>query len=114
MANRLVSNMYIIDSNQCALPLLYGSSATVCTTANCASMRVMSVVFIAVDTTAQCSIALMDTNNVVMDYKLIKMGSGNDSGLANRTSVEHFGYGVPWKGVFIPTITACTAVLVLE
>lgn len=109
MANRLVSNMYIIDSHQIARPLAYGTSDGILntTTANVGKMRVMAVIFNALDTTARCQIALGNTANIVLDYQ-------STAATGTKPQVDHFGYGVPWQGVFIPTITAGTAVLVLE
>jgi hypothetical protein len=110
MANRLVSNCYIIDSHQIATPLVYGVSAALCTTANVGKMKVIAVNFMANDTTGAIQIAVGNTANIILDYKFIDGGAGK----FQRTQVDHFGYGVPFSSVFIPSITASTAVLILE
>lgn len=108
MANRLVSNMYIIDSHQLGSPLRYGNSdGTVNTSPG--KMLVWGVVFLPLTTAGYLSIALGNTANVVLDYKYIDGGAG----MFQRTQVDHFGYGVPWKDVYIPTLSAATAVLIL-
>lgn len=115
MANRLVSNMYIIDSHQIARPLAYGTSDGVVntTTSNVGKMKVMSIIFLANDTSANIKIAVGATNNIFLEYKFMSTNT-NDAGLLHKSQVDHFGYGVPLAGVFIPTITASTAILVLE
>jgi hypothetical protein len=112
MVNRLVSNMYIVDSEQITRPLAYGVSAAICTTANVGKMKVSSVIFMAMTTASQLKIAIGDTSNIVLDYTLVTAGTGTVA--IQRTLVDHFGYSVPWKSVFIPVITAATAVLVLD
>ena len=120
MANRLVSNMYIIDSHQVATPLSYGLTAgnstpilnAFATTANVGKMRLQSIIFMATTTAAQVKIAVGNTNNIIFDYTLIKANTIPGE-TYQRTKVDIMGYGVPLQGVFIPVITACTAVLVL-
>ena len=111
MTNRLVSNMYIIDSEQIAQPLTYGVSAALCTTANVGKMKVSAVIFIAMTSNARCQIALGDTTNVILDYGFFNAQS---NAMTQRVQVDHFGYGVPWSSVFVPVITASTMCLVLE
>lgn len=111
MANRLVSNMYIIDSNQVATPLYYGNSGSTTSGLQQGKMRVAAVIFMANDTTGAIQIAVGNTANIVFDYKFIDGGSGK----FQRCQIDGFGgYAVPLLNVYIPTITAATACLVLE
>lgn len=113
--------MYIIDSHQVATPLSYGLTAgnstpilnMFATTANVGSMRLQSIIFMATTTAAQIRIAVGDTNNIIFDYTLVRARTMGGEDIFQRTKVDIMGYGVPLKGVFIPLITACTAVLVL-
>jgi hypothetical protein len=117
MTNRLVQNMYIIDSASTTCPIPYGYNGqpiewNLATTANVGKMKVTSVIFMASTTAARCQIAIGDTTNVVLDYALVTAGTGTIG--VQRTQVDSFGYGVPWMGVFPVVVTACTMCLVLE
>ena len=115
MANRLVSNMYIIDSASTTSPLPYGlvSSVTstwgVATTANVGKMWVTGVAVWFSDTTGAIQFALGNTANVVLSYKAT--GSGNFI-TSPTPQVDHWE-PTTWNGVFIPLLTACTATLIL-
>jgi hypothetical protein len=112
--------MYIIDSEQIASPLAYGINfatstpvlSSEATTANVGKMNVYSIIFIAQDTSAQVKFAIGDTNNIVIDYLLMNPDTAG-SYIQQRNYVHELGEPVSWNGVFIPVITACTAVLVL-
>lgn len=114
MANRIVGNVYIVDSQQIHLPLPFGSSSgtLACTTANVGKMNVTAVIFMATNTAARAVVALMSTANVILDYTVITAGTGTHEW--QRTQVDHFGYGVPMTGIMIPVLTASTIGLVLE
>ena len=110
--NRLVSNIYIVDSQQIHLPLPYATSGVTCTTANVGKMIVSGVIFQAVDTSARCKVALMSTTNVILDYGVVTAGTGTHEW--ERTTIYSFAHGVPMMGIMIPTITAATACFILE
>lgn len=113
MANRLVSNFYIIDSHQIALPLPMGFKDSAglarCTTANNGQMMVSGFVFMPVDTTATITIAVQNTANIIMKY--VAWGSGLivQSGYPQ---VDHWE-PVQMHNVFIPVITAATGAFIL-
>lgn len=110
MANRLVSNMYIIDSHQLAQPLFYGDSGGTGNSVQNAKMLVTAVIFNPVDTSGRCVIAVGNSANIVMDFKAYGSGAIIQS---NAPQVNFFGYPVPWSSVYVPVITAATACLVL-
>ena len=114
MANRIVGNIYIVDSQQIHLPLPFGSDvgSVVSTTANVGKMNVTAVIFMANDTSARAAIALMSTANIILDYTVVTAGTGTHEW--QRTQVDHFGYGVPMAGIMIPFLTASTLGFVLE
>jgi len=114
MANRLISNMYIIDSSSVSSPLPYGlvganTAWAAATTANVGKMWVTGVAVWFTDTSGAIQFALGNTSNIVLNYKAT--GSGNF--LTSPTpQVDHWE-PTTWNGVFIPLLTACTAALIL-
>lgn len=103
MANRLVSNVYIIDSalgNVVTLPM--GDVS------NPGKFRIASVGFSANDTTAAVQIAVGNSANIVINY-----GYLGGSGLLPKMQIDQLG-GVEWAGpIYVPTVTAGTAYLYL-
>lgn len=114
MANRLVSNVYIIDSHQVAQPLYYGNSGSTSSGLQQGKMKVTAVIFMGLDTSAACSIAVGNTANVILNYGFMVAGTGATQLFQQKTEVYRLGYGVPLSSVYIPTITATTACLILE
>ena len=108
MANRLVSNMYIIDSHQLSLPLPYGTTNNP-TSDQQGKMKVKGVVFIPMNTSATLSIAIGNTANVVLKYAAYGSGTIIQS---NVPQVDHWE-SAEWLNVYVPFMSACTACLIL-
>lgn len=109
MANRLVSNMYIIDSHQVALPLAYGTTNRSLLPSYNGKMKVSGVIFMPVDTTGALTIALGNTANIVLKYAAFGSGTIIQS---NVPQVDHWD-AIEWLNVYVPVLTACTACLIL-
>ena len=104
MANRLVSNMYIIDSHQLASPLPYGTVGDIQ-----GKMKVCGVIFMPADTSATLQIAVGASSNVVLKYAAHGSGTIIESGVPQ---VDYWDT-TEWLDVYIPVMSACTACLIL-
>lgn len=105
MANRLVSNVYIIDSQLSAtVPLPWGDPN------NISKMRIISIGFYSLDTTAKMQICLNNSSHTVAQFGWIGSATTVNQ---QMQSINFGGPGVEWQQVFVPLLTAGTGYLYL-
>lgn len=96
MANRIVDNIYIIDSalNNVALPWNSGT-------------RVAAVSFWSSDSSGAMTLAFTDTSDTIL--RAVSPSNGNSA----QTSHYYLG-GIPFSSMKVPVLTAGTGYIYLE
>lgn len=104
MANRLVSNVYIIDSQLSAtVPLPWGDPN------NIPKMRIAAIGFYALNTAAQFQIAINNSSNVVAQYGFFFQGSVGTA-YWQQMQIDRMG-DVEWQQIYVPLLVNATGYL---